>query len=139
MIKKIIHWWQSLQFYVIADPDDNSVTLSRRLFQHLKNNAGKDDEPKVFVFRIKDNDSFGFMLNPEIEQPTQLCDIQYNDKYHCVGFETLCPSVGRIFYEYGLPNHKVKISVSIRTTANGKVYYQLEKPHGKYIRKYEKS
>lgn len=139
MIKKIIHWWQSLQFYIIADPADNSVTLSRRLFQHLKNNAVKDDEPKVFVFRIKDNDYFGFMLNPEIEQPTQLCDIQYNDKYHCVGFETLCPSVGRIFYEYGLPDYKAKISVSIRTTANGKVYYQLDKPHAKYIRKYEKS
>ncbi len=137
MIKNIIHWWRSLRFYVIADPADNSVTLSRRLFLHMKNSADKNENPKVFVFRIKDNDAFGFMLNPDIEQPTQLCDIQYNGKYHCVGFETLCPSIGRIFYEYGLPDKKVKLSVSIRTT-NGKVYYQLDKPNEKYIRKHKK-
>ena len=57
------------------------------------------------------------MPDPGIAEPTQLCQIQYNGKYRCIGFETLCPSVGRILYEYGLPALRpVKLSVSIKRT-----------------------
>ena len=74
-----------------------------------------------------------------IGQPTQLCDIQYNDKYKCIGFESLCPSVGLMLYEHGLPGDSiVKLSVSIHHTGKGLIYYQIEKPNGKYIRKYKK-
>lgn len=135
MIRKIINWWLSMRYYVIADPADNSITLSRHLFKHIKSH-NEECDPKVFVFRISKNETFGFMLNPDIEQPTQMCDIQYNPKYHCVGFETLCPSVGRIFYEYGLPDHKVKLSVSIHKSQNRKLYYQFDKPHAKHSRKH---
>ena len=93
IISKLKLWWQSLLYYVIADPTDNSITLSKRLFLHIKNNARKSDAARVFVFRISGNDTFGFSINPDIKQPTQMCDIQYNDKYKCIGFETLCPSV----------------------------------------------
>lgn len=139
MIKKIIQWWRSLRYYVIADPADNSITLSKRLFHHIKNNAAEGDAPVVFVFRIPEDGTFGFMLNPGIEQPTQMCEIQYNGKHKCVGFESLCPSVGLMLYEHGLPGDSiVKLSVSIHHTSKGLIYYQIEKPNGKYIRKYKK-
>ena len=111
IIKKLKTWWQSRNY----------------------------DAAQVFVFRIAGQDSFGFTVNPNIGQPTQLCDIQYNDKYKCIGFESLCPSVGLMLYEHGLPGDSiVKLSVSIHHTSKGLIYYQIEKPNGKYIRKYKK-
>jgi hypothetical protein len=134
MFSRIKNWWQSLRYYVIADPSDNSITLSKALFNHMKNNANEGDDARVFVFRVED--VYGFMVNPGITQPTQMCDIQYNDKYRCVGFETLCPSVGQILYSYHLPaKQKVKLSVRICKTNKGKVYYQIERPNGKHFRK----
>ena len=85
IFKKIKNWWQSLRFYAIADPADNSVTLSKALFSHIKSNAKEGDEARVFVFRV--DKAYGFMANPDIEQPTQMCDIQYNEKYRCIGFD----------------------------------------------------
>lgn len=135
MFSKFIHKWKSLKYYVIADPADNSVTLSKHLFNHIRCNTHGDNIPSVFVFRIPSNGTFGFMLNPDIEQPTQLCQIQYNGKYQCIGFETLCPSVGRIFFEYGLAAHRpVKLSVSVMKTTQGKIYYQIDVPTSKLIR-----
>ena len=140
IISKFKLWWQSLLYFVIADPADNSITLSKRLFLHIKNNARKSDAARIFVFRISGDDTFGFIINPVIEQATQMCDIQYNDKYKCIGFETLCPSVGRILYEYGLSdNCRVKLSVSVQKTPQGKTYYKFDKPNAKYIRKHPKS
>lgn len=128
MISKMKKWRRSLRHYVIADPADNSVTLSRRLFAHIRDNAEEGEAARVFVFRIPEDGSYGFAVNPRMEQPTQWCDIQYNEKYRCIGFETLCPSVGRILYDYGLPaSVKVKLSVSVRQAAD-MTYYQIEKP-----------
>lgn len=133
ILSKLIQKFRSLRYYVIADPSDNSVTLSKRLFAHMRKNAKSD--ASVFVFRIPRHNTYGFMLNPEIKEPTQLCQIQYNSKYRCVGFETLCPSVGRIFYEYGLPALRpVKLSVSIKNTKQGDIYYQIDAPKPKQIR-----
>ena len=134
IFKKVKKWWQSLRYYVIADPADNSVTLSKALFNHIKDNAQEGDEARVFVFKVAQN--YGFMTNPDIEKPTQMCDIQYNDKYRCIGFETLCPSVGQILYGYGLPaDRRVKLSVSVCRTTQGKLYYQFDRPDAKHIRK----
>ena len=136
---KLINKWCSLRYYVIADPSDNSVTLSKRLFFHMKKEVERSvndgGDASVFVFRIPHSGTFGFMPNPAISEPTQLCQIQYNGKYRCIGFETLCPSVGRIFFEYGLPAlRSVKLSVSVRKTQQGKVYYQFDVPSKKLIR-----
>ena len=134
IFSKLIRKWRSLRYYVIADPSDNSVTLSKHLFAHMRKGAGGD--ASVFVFRIPHQGSFGFMLNHGIDEPTQLCQIQYNGKYRCVGFETLCPSVGRIFYEYGLPAlHPVKLSVEVRKTPQGRTYYKLTPPTRKLLEK----
>lgn len=137
IIRNVKQWWLSLRYYVIADPADNSITLSKRLFRHIRDNAKEGDSARVYAFRIANESTFGFMVNPDIDKPTQMCDIQYNGKYKCIGFETLCPSVGRILYEYGLPdNYRVKMSVSVHKTPKGGIYYQLDKPNDKHLRKY---
>ncbi len=137
IFKKVKRWWQALRYYVIVDPADNSVTLSKALFKHIKNNAHEGDEARVFVFKVEQN--YGFMTTPGIEQQTQMCEIQYNEKYRCIGFETLCPSVGHIFYNYGLnATQCVKLSVSICRTPQGKLYYKFDRPDAKHIRKYTK-
>lgn len=135
IFKKVKKWWQSYRFYVIADPADNSITLSKALFVHIRNNAKEGETARVFVFRVADRNTFGFTVNPGIDKPTQMCDIQYNGKYKCIGFETLCPSVGRIFYEYGLPgNHRVKMSVSVHKTPQGRIYYEFDKPNAGHFK-----
>lgn len=145
ILKRITDIIRSFRYYVIADPYDNSITLSKGLFDHIKKHSGKGNVPCVFVFQIKEKRSFGFMVNPNIEEKTQLCEIQYNDKYKCIGFETLCPSVGKIFYEYGLPHDKkCKLSVCVRRTGTDKIYYEFDVPNlkqiknAKHTRKYEK-
>lgn len=113
------------KLFVYLDPADNSITLSKALFKHIQENADKNGKPSVFVFRVRGANLFGFMLEHNIKQPTQLCTIQYNEKYKCVGFETLNPSVGRILYEYGLPaEKKCRLSVSVERTYS-KTFYQL--------------
>lgn len=136
MLKKIKQWLISPKLFVYIDPADNSITLSKALFKHMKNNVKPGDEPKVFVFKLSHTDNYAFMVNPNIKQPTQLCTIQYNEKYKCVGFESLCPSVGKIAYSYGLSHNKpTKLTVSTHVinqnvdgTIVSNIYYQLEKP-----------
>ena len=48
IIKKLKTWWQSRNYYVIADGNDNSITLSKRLFLHIKGKAKKGDAAQVF-------------------------------------------------------------------------------------------
>jgi hypothetical protein len=127
IFKKIQNWYRSLRYFVIVDPTDNSVTLSKKLFNHIRKSSDGQEKASVFLFRT-DTDLFGFMVNPNIETPTQYCDIQYNGKYKCIGFETLNPSVGRILYDYGLSALKsYKLSVSVKDV-KGKIYYQIDKP-----------
>lgn len=138
MFRELLHKWKAGRYYVIADPSDNSVTLSKHLFFHMKKCAEKSgtEGASVFMFRIPHLNTFGFMQEHGIGEPTQLCQIQYNGKYRCIGFETLCPSVGRILFEYGLPALRpVKLSVSVKQTPQGKTYYQIDAPTPKIVRR----
>lgn len=139
ILRKLINIINSLRYYVVVDPSDNSITLSEKLFYHIKKHSESNDT-SVFVFRIPDKKTFGFMVNPDIKEQTQLCQIQYNGKYKCIGFETLCPSVGYILFSYGLPAlNKVKLSVSVKRTAQDRLYYQFDIPkkikHEEHIRR----
>ena len=145
MIKKVKHllsrWWLQYQqrtMYVIADPADNSITFSRRLFKRM--DVMKLDVAKVMVFTVADKNlrsSYAFCLNPPLDEPTQLADIQYNSKHKTIGFESLVPTVNRIFYDYGLPfDRKVKLSVSVENTplvpelcSHPVVYYIIHRPN----------
>lgn len=136
-------WYRHRSLYVILDATDNSVTLSNGLFDHM--GVMNQDVAKVFVFHLCNAVSedlkqsgaiYAFMLNPQLEQETQLADIQYNSKYRTIGFETLCPTVNRIFYDYGLPvNGRAKLSVEPSTVVNtSQTYYIILPPHAKPIK-----
>lgn len=126
MFKEIKQWFKNKKYFVILDANDSSVTLSKNLFLHIKNNADKNTKPIVFVFKVKD--TFGFMQNPDIKTETQMCEIQYNSKHKCIGFETLCPTVALMFYEMGLPaDKKQKFYIEICKTPQDKTYYKLKR------------
>ncbi|MCM1356438.1 MAG: hypothetical protein NC212_08545 [Staphylococcus sp.] len=131
MFRHLHQWWLAIihrRYYIIADARDNSVTFSRRLYRRICKSA-ESAQTKVMTFRIPDTDSYGFAINPALDQETQLADIQYNAKYKTIGFEALCPTVNRIFYDYGLPAYcKACLSVSIRRTPDGSLYYLIEHP-----------
>ena len=112
-------WYAHMKLYVIADATDNSITFSRHLFRLL--DVMDEADAKVYVTQLCnvtnmlgkwDGPLYAFCINPPIDQDTQLADIQYNPKHHCVGFESLCPTVNRIFYDYDIAVlRRVKLSV----------------------------
>ncbi len=120
--------------YIIADPNDNSITFSKQLVERM----GLMDigMAKAFVFIIsKAGGCYGLTINPDLSDSDHLPDIMYNSKYKCIGFESLCPTVNRIFYDYGLPfDTKCKLAVREVHLATGLVYYQICKPYGKFTR-----
>lgn len=130
--KKISAWLKRIRFfrfYVIADPGDNSITFSKSLWRHILRNTPDRESAKVFVFSIPSSTTFGFMVNPELDRETQIADIQYNEKYRTIGFESLCPTVNLIFNRYRLPSDiGLRLPVTVCRTHNGKIYYQIEKP-----------
>jgi hypothetical protein len=136
IFNKILRWWRLRLSYVVIDGNDNSITFSRQLFRHIKNVSDADIVPKVFVFFIPATGCYAFMLNPQIEQPTQMADIQYNSRYKCIGFESLNPTTQRILYDYGIDAYDkpIKLSVSIHRDKGHHEYYQIEKPHEKFTR-----
>jgi hypothetical protein len=117
MFDNLKNWLRRRSFFVICDPGDNSVTFSKALFEYLKVMDG--DTAKVYVFSLatgaapfRDKGEYGFILNPDFDQETQIADIQYNTQHKTIGFECLVPTVNRIFYDYGLPvDACVKLSV----------------------------
>lgn len=135
-------WYRHRSLYVVADASDNSITLSRALFDLM--DVMSLDEAKVFVFRLCNaatedvehtGSIYAFILNPGFAQPTQCADIQYNGKHRTIGFECLCPTVNRIFYEYGLPATTTKVKLSVGQAVlrdgehRGKAYYIIYPPY----------
>lgn len=147
MIKKIKQWLTSILqayrnsgMYVIADARDNSITFSKRLFKHM--HVFEKDEANAYVFRLCNacveegsnlsGDIYAFIINPPFQQETQLGAIQYNAKHKCIGFESLCPTVNRIFYDYGIPADKPVVKLDIRPVCGDSVnnpYYIILPPH----------
>jgi hypothetical protein len=120
---RVWRWYRHRSLYIIADATDNSITISKGLFRYM--DVMNLDVAKVFVFRLcntipvgnKTGTIYAFMLNPALNQPTQLADIQYNAKHKCIGFECLVPTVNRIFYDYGIPAAS-RAKLSIQPTKN---------------------
>lgn len=133
LLNRISLWWRSLRFfrhYIIADCNDNSITFSRKLYKHIELSAHCDERAQVYVFHIPAWNTYGFAVNPDLgDKDTQLNDIQYNEKYKTIGFESLCPSVNKILHDYGLPfGLKMKLTVTIHHFADNKVFYNIERP-----------
>lgn len=103
IIKKLKTWWQSRNYYVIADGNDNSITLPNACFSISKVRRKRAMQPKCLFSELPDKI---LSASPSIQisdNRLNYADIQYNDKYKCIGFESLCPSVGLMLYEHGLP------------------------------------
>ena len=131
MLKRLLTWWRQRHYFVLMDPRDNSVTYSRRLFAHIKKLYGQSDgQPKVFVFFVPDTKYYGFAVNVPLDQPTQVADIQYNSKHRCIGFETLNPTVARIFYDYNISDitKPCRLTVTAHRCVLGNVFFQIEIP-----------
>lgn len=124
---------QRRRCFVLMDARDSSVTFSNSLFKKLQLLYGEADEPRVFVFYIPSSRCYGFMVNPAIGTPTQMGCVQYNSKHRCIGFESLNPTVARMFYEYGVSDFQrpCKLSVSRQTTKSGQPYFRIERPRAR--------
>lgn len=137
MLHKLIIWWRNRHNFVIMDARDNSVTFSHSLFRHIKRVHGEADiQPKVFVFYTPATKCYGFAINVQLATHTQLADIQYNSKHKCIGFESLNPTVAKMLYDYGVARFMkpCKLTVTTQVTPQGRVYFQLERPHEKLTR-----
>lgn len=116
-MKKIIEYindWKYRGLYVDLDPVDTSITLSKKLFQKM--GVMQQKEAKVMVFMIAqacEQPIYGFELNPPLPEDSEapVAEIQFNTKHHCVGFETLVPTVAMILYDYLLPNKLIRLRV----------------------------
>ena len=124
MLKEFIRRLRDRAAYVIADPADNSITFSRGLYKRLR--ILETGRGKVMVFRLKDDGRYCFTL--------EIAEVMYNSRYRCVGFESLVPTVNRIFYDYSLPaGAQCKLSVQEGATDTMK-YYIICPPYGKHPR-----
>lgn len=135
--KALISWWRNRRNFVIVDPNDSSITFSRSLFRNIKQLTEKSDNPpKAFVFYTPATRCYGFVIHVPFSQPTQLADIQYNSKHKCIGFESLNPTVSKILYDYGVAQamKPCKLTVTTQLTPQGRLYFQIERPHEKYTR-----
>lgn len=149
LLLRLYNWVFAHSLYVIADQHDSSITLSKRVCKHI--NVFQLDAAKVFVFYISPKDNpvdnelptmrgnlrdgtYGFTINPDLRQPTQLADIQFNSKHKTIGFETLNPTVARMFFDYRIQRQRVRLSVKVRRTKPGMVYYEILRPHEKFAR-----
>lgn len=132
MFGRLKLWLSRNDSYVIADPRDNSITFSKGLCKEM--DLDNLTEAKVFAFEVRkvgEKRSFGFTLNPKFDQKTQLADIMYNSKHKCVGFESLNPTVNRIFYDYGIIIHDMPHKLSVKKShikRNDLTYYEICRP-----------
>lgn len=118
------------RYYIIADTTDDSVTLSRSLYRHIRSRLDASaTEAKAFVFFVPHNNTYGFVINYPHSKPTIEAPILYNAKFKSIGFQATCPSVNRIFYDYHIQDHlKAKLLIHIKHLPNGTIYYEIQPP-----------
>ena len=121
MLLRLANFFFRRCLYVVADPSDNSVTLSPLLLEFILRVTGLG-ENKVYAFRLSSRGGYAFMLNPDISEETVTAPIQWNSKHHCSGFACNCPSVNRIFYDYGIDR-----------TAAARIFVKIRRVCGQYI------
>lgn len=98
--RRLYDFFHRKECYIVVDPRDNSVTMSRGLCRKVKVDDLTND--KVWVGR---NSRGGYVIQFNCtldEEQTQVAHLQYNSKYKSYGFETLTPSVNLMYYKWGL-------------------------------------
>lgn len=110
--------------YAVLDGEDQSVTLSKRLYRSMCI-LGLMDNNRVYVFKV--GERYAFTVNPKQfgEEETNLYTVQYNPQYKTIGFCPTTPSVVRILVESGKPyNYHGKIRVKA-CYAKGIIYFKF--------------
>lgn len=121
-----LRWWG---MYVIVDPSDDSITLSKRLYNHMDKSCGgklKD----VYSFSIPGVEcvEYAFCCNPlengylNEEDHAPISPVQYNSEHKCIGFYAECPTANRIAYDYMLRLAPTKLSVRPMNICKTKCY-----------------
>jgi hypothetical protein len=131
----ICRWWHMRKgYYVTLDVRDSSVSFSENLYKVFEpqimceaQENGNPNRGKVLTFFEPQCNCFGFVISPELDQPTQLADIQFNTKFGSVGFESLVPTVARMLHHYGINQEQVKLCVTKRNT-KGMQWWCIERP-----------
>lgn len=101
LVKSIGERWRCRGLWVLADSRDNSISFSPKLWRRIRREVGAAETAKVVVVRC--GGGYAFAVNADVGEDTQLADIQWNGKHGTVGFESLVPTVNRMFYDMGLP------------------------------------
>lgn len=112
---------------VILDPSDNSVMLSKKLYKKMK--LYKPETPtKVLCFKEKGSAKYSFCLyEPKEDEEIMLSEIQVSKGGH-IGFAAICPTVHRIFYDYGFDAETIQVlHVMERRAADGRVFFEIMK------------
>jgi len=112
------------RYYVTIDDRDNSVTPSAPLLRRMLHGAN-GDQADIYVFRVGRSYAFAVNTPLHVDYEPQVSTLQYNSHYHCIGFAPLCPTVNKIYYDYGLPlGNPYKLHVRRRRCAAVR-YYQI--------------
>lgn len=129
MIRKIINWFKlRRQYYIIADASDNSMTVNRKLYKAM--DVENTDDIRILMFRVED--CFGFIINSEETKTDDVhySTLQYNSKHKSIGFETLNPTVNRMFYDFKFPGTITKCKLSVtKEKIKGRIYFKIHNPN----------
>lgn len=134
ILSKITRYIKGLWFrkyFVLLDGRSNSVTISQSLYNHIMRFERSCME--VLMFKSGDTGLYSFCMREDfpilMQSETNFCVLQYNDKYHKIGFRSDHPSVTALLDEYDLPlNRVVFLTVLPRKTAQGEVFYEIQRP-----------
>lgn len=118
--------------YIICDSSDNSVSLSDELLAYIREDLGpvgkvnarimsghKKNKPTgeyyIFFFGDEGDDNY----------KSTLCR---NDYYDSVGFETLIPTINRIFLDYSINDKVAKLKVKPIRIRDKRLYKISKRP-----------
>lgn len=103
--------------FAILDPEDNSITLSRRIVRDFSKNE------KTFLFAFRVDSTFGFSeATLELIESSQCGELQYNAQHKCFGFACLCPTVNLMLQEKNLPYSRIIVSVRRKRVKHLTIY-----------------
>lgn len=117
---------------VVIDPNDNSVTFDPPLVRALR--ILEQTQAFIHTFTVKRHGRtyFAFALNPPCINPEEcFCsEVQIDDQTGDIGYESLCPTVSRICFDYCLPAQaKSRLSVKrLRSKGKGAFDYYIILP-----------
>ena len=136
IFNKLVRIFKGLKnhkYYVVLDGRANSVTISKAVYQHITQ-KGYRSSTEVVVFKSNDKNLYCFAMREDFESlkntKVACSQLQYNEKYHKIGFRSDLPSVTAICDSYFCPmDEKVQLLVIPRQTKYGETFYEIQRPH----------